>query len=75
MKYVEWIDPVPGLDKDGNEVTGTQISRMSYEDAINFERAALKRQRPDLDVRTLDPEELLKDFIVIHWAERKEYPE
>lgn len=74
MEFIEWIDPVPGRDADGNTKDGCEIRRMSVEDVVNYQREYMHKMRPDIDVMSLDPEELLDEFIAIHWATRKEYP-
>jgi hypothetical protein len=60
MKYIEWLEP---YDKEGTPV----ICRMKYEDVAKVQRAKDKRYVSD--------EQAVDDFIVIHWAQIKEYRE
>ena len=69
MKYVEWVDPWPGLDENGIEVTCARIIRVSEADAIMMQRHyhSAMGEEP-----MFDGARLLEEFIIIHWADVKE---
>lgn len=59
-EYIEWIEPF----SDGNEPV---ICRMRVEDVASVQR----RREP----RYVSDEQAIDDFVVTHWATRKEYAE
>ena len=76
---LEWGEPWPGIDKDGNPADAHQVLRVSVPDAIRAARAAYKSQwdaraekdgkDPNMPWFSLVPDrELLLDFIAVHWC-------
>lgn len=57
-------DPLPCVRPDGTPYTGNVESRVTREDAVNFIRSMYMRDKRPI----IDDEELLKDFIAIHFA-------
>lgn len=68
MKYVEWGEPRPGLEPDGDETTCHLICRMTVEDAIKVQRNTHEHYRYRADWKPLTAEELLEEFMVVNWA-------
>jgi hypothetical protein len=62
---VQWEEPWPGMSTDGQDVTCHVLYQATVHDAINFERECM-RQRGKFGFTDND---LLQDFIVIHWAQ------
>lgn len=60
--WLEWVEPVQGLDAKLKEVTATEVNRMTVQDGIAVSRRMMPpgHQETDLD--------LLVDFIVVRWA-------
>ncbi len=59
---IEWPEPWPGIDENGNDCPCEIIANMTAADAVNFQRWKHKN-RPDMDA-----EALLGELIVTHWA-------
>lgn len=69
MKCVEWDEPFPGLNADGQEVTVNQRISMTAEDAIKAMRKVYQKHGKGC---RMSDEHLLNEFITVHWAEVKE---
>lgn len=67
VKYVEWVEP----RYSHNELPVHVILRCTPEHAANYAKNTCKQLgRTNIYV---NDEEALEDFMVIHWAEFKEY--
>lgn len=73
MKYLEFEEPVPGCDENGNVLTGNQTVRISVEDAVNYQRYYMMQKYPRVGLHHFTTEELLDEFKVINWATEKKY--
>ena len=58
MRLVRWAEPRPGMDADGTEVTANVTLECTEEDAIRMMRKEGGQ----------DEDELLGNFLVIHWT-------
>jgi len=69
-KYVEWVEPYHYVDDDKWDAHIMRICRVSVEDAIVFQKAAVKHDNKlrgrDFEYKT--DADALDDFVVINWG-------
>jgi hypothetical protein len=68
-KYVEWCDPWD------MECKYNVVMRMKVEDVIAWQKEDAKNRYHKYFKGYETDEDALQDFMVVHWAEIKEYPE
>lgn len=66
----EYEEPLPGLTKDGVEITAHRTIRMTRENIINHERAVLAQTHGKERALRLCDEDLLDEFGVIHYVRK-----
>ena len=59
-------EPWPGLSQDGKDVTCNKQIRVKTQDAIRIQRKAYQHCK---NLQKLTDDELLDEFMVVHWAE------
>lgn len=67
MKYVKWLEPYPGIDIAGNNVTCLVEKRATIDECVNMMRYVAKGLGKD--VNRLSTKELLDEFMIVHHAE------
>ena len=67
----EYDEPWPGQGPDGSEITCTRTVRISRVDIINYMRLYLFK-RHGFCVKDLSDDDLLNEFVAIHWATKCE---
>jgi len=72
--FVVWLEPHYGMDKEGNKITCARKVSTTLKEAIAISRdavVAIHGKHPE----ELSEEELLREFITIHWADIEERKE
>jgi hypothetical protein len=67
---IEWLEPRPGAEADGTKTHAHVTLSATVGDVIRMARAA--RRNPGQVA--MSDRELLEDFMVVHWANRKNEP-
>lgn len=67
-----WAEPYPGIDSSGNERTCVCELCMSVQDAIDHSRKIWAEARSLGEAVVVSDEDLLVDFMTVHWADHKD---
>jgi len=63
---LQWVDPMPGVDAEGNKRDAALTTYATVADCIDMQRAARVHQGHAL--ADMDDAGLLEDFEQVHWA-------
>jgi hypothetical protein len=69
---IEWLEPRPGAEADGTKTHAHVTLSATVGDVIRMARAYHLKQHADKPM--LSDRELLEEFMVVHWANRKTEP-
>ena len=69
IRIISYVEPVPGLNIDGQEVTCVRKVEMTAPDVCNHMRHILTRKAVTDITKNLTNNDLIQEFVTIYWAD------